>query len=77
MLCSVCKKEIPAARLEALPDTTTCVNCSSERPYRALVSGTDHHKNFDIQIVKGDDPVLEYEDERWNRVNKIRERDDS
>lgn len=30
--CSNCGKVIPAARLEALPDTTTCVECSKRNP---------------------------------------------
>lgn len=29
--CCVCGAEIPAERLEALPDTTTCVGCSREQ----------------------------------------------
>lgn len=28
-LCVTCKKVIPARRVEALPDTLTCMNCSS------------------------------------------------
>lgn len=28
MLCKKCGKKIPKARLQALPDTTTCVKCS-------------------------------------------------
>jgi hypothetical protein len=31
--CEFCGKEIPAARLKILPDTTTCVKCSQTRPY--------------------------------------------
>lgn len=30
--CTFCKKPIPAARLEALPETTTCVDCSKKNP---------------------------------------------
>lgn len=30
--CATCGKPIPAARLEALPDTTTCVECSKKNP---------------------------------------------
>ena len=33
--CKGCGKEIPEARLEALPDTTTCVRCSDVQAYRA------------------------------------------
>lgn len=28
MNCEVCQQPIPAERLEALPETTTCVKCS-------------------------------------------------
>ena len=27
--CKICGEEIPAERLEALPDTDTCVKCST------------------------------------------------
>gem|GEM_PF-3727609 len=30
MECMFCGKEIPVARLEALPDTQTCIGCSTE-----------------------------------------------
>ena len=28
--CQVCKKEIPAARLEAIPETRVCLECSQK-----------------------------------------------
>ena len=28
--CQVCKQEIPAARLEALPETRVCIDCSKK-----------------------------------------------
>ena len=28
--CQVCKKEIPQARLEALPETRVCIDCSKK-----------------------------------------------
>jgi hypothetical protein len=34
--CIKCKIEIPEKRLLALPDTTTCVNCSTTSAYRAV-----------------------------------------
>ena len=37
VICEFCGKEIPAARLKILPDTTTCVKCSQTQPY----SGSD------------------------------------
>ncbi|MBN2201239.1 TraR/DksA C4-type zinc finger protein, partial [bacterium] len=33
VLCEFCGKPIPALRIEALPDTTTCVECSQTKPY--------------------------------------------
>lgn len=32
MKCEECGKDIPKGRLEALPDTRTCVGCSQEVP---------------------------------------------
>jgi hypothetical protein len=32
MYCAKCGKPIPAARLEILPDTETCVGCSTAKP---------------------------------------------
>lgn len=33
VICEFCGKEIPAARLKILPDTSTCVECSQTKPY--------------------------------------------
>lgn len=33
VLCEFCGQPIPAARIEALPETTTCVECSQTKPY--------------------------------------------
>ena len=30
-MCDTCFDEIPQARIEAIPETTTCVNCSREQ----------------------------------------------
>lgn len=32
-ICYHCSKPIPIERLEALPDTQTCIDCSSTKPY--------------------------------------------
>lgn len=31
-LCSICSKPIAPARIEALPDVETCVDCSKKHP---------------------------------------------
>ena len=59
-LCKVCKDPIPEGRVEALPDTEVCVNHSSEQPYRAFVEGSAKHKGFEVVIVPGTDPILDY-----------------
>lgn len=62
-LCKVCSEPIPVERLEALPDTATCVNHSSVQPYRAFIEGTCKHKGNELVIMKADDPALAYLDD--------------
>lgn len=40
--CDHCNCPIPAARMLAVPHTTTCVKCSVERPYMGFMDW--HHK---------------------------------
>lgn len=68
MYCKVCNKEIPAARLEVLPETTTCVGCSEVKPYRAIIGVSPRHKTIEVQIVSADDPAIDYDEERWNNA---------
>lgn len=39
MICTECGTEIPMERLEILPDTKTCVKCSSVKPYTEDTAG--------------------------------------
>ena len=50
MQCSKCQAKIPAARLRALPNTKTCVECSSvERNYvRTIISGKTTYSEAEI-----------------------------
>lgn len=41
MLCSVCERPIPKARLVALPGVKVCVNCSNEKPRYVEPDGPD------------------------------------
>jgi len=41
-LCEDCETVIPAARLEAVPHTKTCVRCSREKAYVGFMDW--HHK---------------------------------
>ena len=50
MQCSKCQAKIPAARLRALPNTRTCVECSNvERNYvRTIISGKTTYSEAEI-----------------------------
>ena len=39
--CSLCGKPIPAARLEAIPGVTTCIECAKKNPPKVDVSKLD------------------------------------
>ena len=40
-LCSLCDQPIAAARLEALPGVTTCLECAKKHPRKVDVSRID------------------------------------
>ena len=40
-LCGLCGKPIPAARLEALPGVTTCLECAKKHPRKIDTSHLD------------------------------------
>ena len=40
-LCSLCGRPIAAARLEALPGVTTCIDCAKKHPRKVDTSGVD------------------------------------
>ena len=50
MQCSKCQAKIPAARLRALPNTRTCVECSTvERNYvRTIISGKTTYSEWEV-----------------------------
>ena len=50
MHCSKCQKKIPAARMRALPNTKTCVECSDvERNYvRTIISGKTTYSEWEV-----------------------------
>ena len=55
MDCCKCYKPIPEARLKALPNTKTCVECSSvERDYvRTIISGKTTYS--EVEVIKNKD----------------------
>jgi hypothetical protein len=52
--CDGCGHFIPAERLEALPDTRTCVRCSTARP-RVGMAVFDCKTSPEIVVIPGDD----------------------
>ena len=39
--CALCGATIPAARLEALPGVTTCIECAKKHPRKVDISGVE------------------------------------
>lgn len=52
--CAKCGCEIPALRLEALPDTTTCVGCSCVKSYVGFMDW-GHKTAPEIVMIPADD----------------------
>ena len=48
--CVECGDEIPAARREALPGASTCVQCQSGRDSRIVVAGINRRGSKDSQL---------------------------
>jgi RNA polymerase-binding transcription factor DksA len=40
-LCAICDRPIPAARLEALPGVTTCIECAKKYPRKVDTSNIE------------------------------------
>ena len=40
-LCNLCGRSIAAARLEALPGVTTCIDCAKKHPRKVDISGVE------------------------------------
>lgn len=59
--CYHCQNEIPAERLEILPDTDTCVNCSKVKPVIGVVQGggsmSASTKESQLVIMSGDNKL--------------------
>ena len=62
--CYKCHTEIPAERLEILPDTETCMSCSRVKPVVGIVQGggsmSSSTKESQLVIMSGDKSLLEH-----------------
>ncbi|HHX45310.1 MAG TPA: hypothetical protein GX714_15180 [Chloroflexi bacterium] len=64
-ICEVCGVEIPAERLEIMPETTLCVNCASKleqgiRRHQILASTpqtVDFYEDFEEEADDADDDI--------------------
>jgi len=56
MDCIKCKSPIPPKRLEILPGTKTCVNCSTTTPKRGVpvMKGRGDHTWVELDIMEQD-----------------------
>ena len=61
--CYHCNTEIPAERLEILPNTDTCVNCSRVKPVMGIVQGggsmSSSTKESQLVIVDRDNKLAQ------------------
>jgi hypothetical protein len=61
MNCFFCHKPIPEERLEALPNTDTCIKCSKEKRVIGITQGggsmSGSTKESILTIVKGDNKL--------------------
>lgn len=60
-LCEECEKEIPAARLKLVPETTFCVKCQSK----------DDVFKFKMKTINRDDePTIARDKKTWDKIKK-------
>ena len=70
MKCILCEDEIHPKRLEKIPNTKTCVECSTESPKKGVtvVNGTGDHTWTDLMVM--DDEQYEQYKEEEKRERK-------
>jgi RNA polymerase-binding transcription factor DksA len=72
VFCEFCGEEIPAERLEILPDTSTCVKCSQTQPYSEAeingfnISADDEPDRLNVEDFEdGSDTISLPSTEAW------------
>ncbi len=58
--CDVCGKNIPQARLSALPGTTTCVKCSDVQVPLGVIESSGEGEGCELVLLPDND-----ESRRW------------
>lgn len=51
MFCTICENEIPKLRLQALPGTKTCIDCSSTNRIAGFPLITGKNSYSELQLV--------------------------
>jgi len=69
MRCVVCGTEIPQERLEALPNTQYCVECSQEKRHRVFPMYS-HKTAPELVIISANDTEAIRRAERANRRSR-------
>jgi hypothetical protein len=69
--CKVCGQPIPLERLEALPETETCVGCSDEKKKMGFMDYSHKTAPEFVEI----DPNMEDSDEDIRRAARYNNRD--
>ena len=68
--CTKCGKEVPPKRIEILPNTKTCVNCSTTGAYVGrpvqLGKGEDTYTELDIMTPEQAQALKDKEEESEN-----------
>jgi len=59
MDCIKCNSQIPEGRIQILPNTKTCVNCSSAGKWyaRAVITGKTTYS--EVEVIKDSDSIKE------------------
>jgi hypothetical protein len=64
-----CGKVISKERIEQLPETRVCAECSRVKPYRGFITATPRHKGIHVSIVRDEEAAKAME-----RYAKVRTR---
>ena len=69
MVCCKCFNKIPRARLKALPNTKTCVNCSTTQAVyvRPVITGKTTYS--ELEVIK--DPEAAKKMREWDSKGRI------
>jgi len=69
MKCIICKGEIHPKRLEIIPETQTCVECSTETPKKGvtITKGTGDHTWTDLMVMNNEQYEQYKEEEKKER----------